>query len=110
MNNQLQQLETSIAALVAQFKTLLGENQSLSSEVARLREDRLRQAETFREQQAEQSQKHEIQLFQLEQNLQQVIDELREESRHYQAALRQSADDIQTLLARMPAAGAEEQA
>lgn len=103
MNNQLQQLETRVTALVAQFKTLADEKQALADEVVRLREQQQRMVQEFNADQTVLTQKHELHAFHLEQNLQQMIDELRQENAQYQQLLAQSARDIGTLLKRLPA-------
>ena len=108
MNNQLQQLETSVAAVVAQFKTTLGEKQALAEEVVRLREQQQRMVQEFNADQAAVVQKHELQVLHLEQNLQQVIDELRHKNQKYQKMLQQSAQDIAVLMQRLPANMTEE--
>lgn len=102
MNSQLQQLESSVADLVAQFKNLLDEKNLLAAEVGRLREQHQRLSQEFQAEKAALTQKHELQVFQLEQRLQQDIDTLREENQRYQQVLHRSVQDLQAVLQRLP--------
>lgn len=102
MNSQLQQLESSVTELVAQFKKLLDEKALLAAEVNRLKEQQQRLTQDFEAEKAALSQKHEVQTFQLEQRLQQEIDTLRAENQQYQQVLHQSVQDLQSVLQRLP--------
>ena len=108
MNNQLQQLEISVTALVAQFKALMGEKQTLADEGQRLREQQQRLLQEFDADKTALVQQYELQILNLEQSLQQVIDALRLENEQYRHMLQQSAQDINTLLRRLPADAAQE--
>lgn len=109
MNSQLIQLQASIEHLVSVFNNVLAQKQALAEEVDRLNQQQQHLVAEFNTELEATRQKHDTHVFHMESHLQQVITQLRHENHQYQDMLRQSAQEIQELLQRLPAQVAEEE-
>lgn len=103
MNNQLELLESRINQLIERFNALLSDKHHLQQEVQHLREQQEKQSAQFEEEREQLNKQHELNVFLLEQNLQQTIDALKADKAHYEAAILQSVEQLETVLKRFPA-------
>lgn len=102
MNQSLNNLEINVYQLVQKFETLVSENCRLNEEIDRLK---LEQEQQKRQHDAaidELSEALLVQVGKLKEDLQSKIDSLTVEKENYRNALAQSADQIRSLIARLP--------
>ena len=102
MNQSLNNLEINVYQLVQKFETLVSENRRLNEEIDRLK---LEQEQQKRQHDAaidELSEALLVQVGKLKEDLQSKIDNLTAEKENYRNALAQSADQIRSLIARLP--------
>lgn len=102
MNQSLNNLEINVYQLVQKFETLVSENRRLNEEIDRLK---LEQEQQKRQHDAaidELSEALLVQVGKLKEDLQSKIDSLTVEKENYRNALAQSADQIRSLIARLP--------
>ena len=102
MNQSLNNLEINVYQLVQKFETLVSENRRLNEEIDR---HNLEQEQQQRQHDAaidELSEALLVQVGKLKEDLQSKIDSLTVEKENYRNALAQSADQIRSLIARLP--------
>lgn len=102
MNQSLNNLEINVYQLVQKFETLVSENRRLNEEIDRLK---LEQEQQKRQHDAaidELSEALLVQVGKLKEDLQSKIDNLTAEKENYRNALAQSADQIRSLITRLP--------
>ena len=102
MNQSLDTLEVSVYQLAQKFETLVGENRRLNEEIDRLKLEHEQQKREHEAAVDELSEALLVQVGKLKEDLQSKIDSLTVEKENYRNALAQSADQIRSLIARLP--------
>ena len=102
MNQSLNNLEINVYQLVQKFETLVSENRRLNEEIDRLKLEQEQQKHQHDAAIDELSEALLVQVGKLKEDLQSKIDSLTVEKENYRNALAQSADQIRSLIARLP--------
>lgn len=102
MNQSLNNLEINVYQLVQKFETLVSENRRLNEEIDRLKLEQEQQKRLHDAAIDELSEALLVQVGKLKEDLQSKIDSLTAEKENYRNALAQSADQIRSLIARLP--------
>ena len=103
MNQSLNNLEINVYQLVQKFETLVSENRRLNEEIDRLKLEQEQQKNQHEAAIDELSEALLVQVGKLKEDLQSKIDSLTVEKRKTDRnALAQSADQIRSLIARLP--------
>ena len=102
MNQSLNNLEINVYQLVQKFETLVSENRRLNEEIDRLKLEQEQQKNQHEAAIDELSEALLVQVGKLKEDLQSKIDSLTVEKENYRNALAQSADQIRSLIARLP--------